>query len=129
MYGHTEDLYLLRRRHLREMGEPIRDSLALSNLLLCDESESSLNEDNETIIAERSEQQNPQFDDDEDYVAELVLQENQRFETQPTKTTSSFDRLIAIDWILTVSNQSLTHTHTKQTNKQKVEIFFSLMKL
>ncbi|CAE6154033.1 unnamed protein product [Arabidopsis arenosa] len=81
------------------MGEP-SDSLAL---LLCHESESSLNEDDERI--ERSEEQEPHFpttiDDDEDYVAELVLKENRRFETEPTKTTSSVDRLIAIDWILT----------------------------
>ncbi|KAL1190425.1 Cyclin-D5-1 [Cardamine amara subsp. amara] len=93
------------------MGEPIRDNLALSNFLLCHESESSLNEDdddNETI--ERSEPKNPHFAssssttttiDDENYVAELVLKENQRFETEPMKTTSSFHRLIAIDWILT----------------------------
>lgn len=90
------------------MGEP-RDSLALSNLLLCHESESSLNEDDDERI-ERSEQV-PHFVTttigDEEYVAELVRKENLRFETEPTKTTSSFDRLIAIDWILTVRN----HTH------------------
>lgn len=125
MYGHPEDLYLRRRLRLRrllhQMGEPsdFRDSLALSNLLLCHESESSLNEDNETI--ERSDQK-PHFASssssitigDEDYVAELVLKENQRFETEPTKTTSSFDRLIAIDWILTVRNH---------TNKKKFRFF------
>ncbi|XP_010444922.1 PREDICTED: cyclin-D5-1-like [Camelina sativa] len=86
------------------MAEP-SDSIALSNLLLCHESESSLNLDEERI--ERSEQV-PHFPttigDDEDYVAELVRKENRRFETEPTKTSSSsssFDRLIAIDWILT----------------------------
>ncbi|XP_019088999.1 PREDICTED: cyclin-D5-1-like [Camelina sativa] len=88
------------------MAEP-SDSIALSNLLLCHESESSLNLDEERI--ERSEQV-PHFpppttidDDDDDYVAELVRKENRRFETEePTKTSSSsVDRLIAIDWILT----------------------------
>ncbi|CAH8273992.1 unnamed protein product [Arabidopsis lyrata] len=78
------------------MGEP-SDSLAL---FLCHESESSLNEDDERI--ERSEEHfATTIGDDEDYVAELVLKENRRFETEPTKTTSSVDRLIAIDWILT----------------------------
>ncbi|XP_024005383.1 cyclin-D5-1 isoform X1 [Eutrema salsugineum] len=89
------------------MDEP-RDSLALSNLLLCHESESSLNQegDDETNLR-RSEQPHCFVaattigDDDEDYVAELVRKENLRFEAEPTKTTSSFDRLIAIDWILT----------------------------
>ncbi|EOA17001.1 hypothetical protein CARUB_v10005238mg [Capsella rubella] len=82
------------------MGEP-SDSIALSNLLLCHESESSLNEDDERI--ERSEQE-AHFAttiDDEDYVAELVRKENQRFDTQPSKTSSSLDRLVAINWILT----------------------------
>ncbi|CAD5330222.1 unnamed protein product [Arabidopsis thaliana] len=82
------------------MGEP-KDSLAL---FLCHESESSLNEDDDETI-ERSDKQEPHFTttiDDEDYVADLVLKENLRFETLPSKTTSSSDRLIAIDWILTV---------------------------
>uniref|UniRef100_A0A1J3JRW4 Cyclin-D5-1 n=1 Tax=Noccaea caerulescens TaxID=107243 RepID=A0A1J3JRW4_NOCCA len=97
------------------MGEPsgARDSLALSNLLICHESESSLNEDDDETNTKRSDEQQQQphsfavapttiGDDDEDYVAELVRKENRRFEaTEPTKTTSSFDRLIAIDWILT----------------------------
>lgn len=81
------------------MGEP-KDSLAL---FLCHESESSLNEDDDETI-ERSDKQEPHFTttiDDEDYVADLVLKENLRFETLPSKTTSSSDRLIAIDWILT----------------------------
>lgn len=96
------------------MGEP-RDSLALSNLLLCHESESCLNEqqdDDETKIERSDEQQQKPHclplsatigDDDEDYVAELVRKENLRFDdnSKPTKTTSSLDRLIAIDWILT----------------------------
>ncbi|KAJ0240824.1 Cyclin-D5-1 [Hirschfeldia incana] len=89
------------------MAEP-RDSLALSNLLICHESESCLNEqnDDETKI-ERSDYEQKSFaaigDDDEDYVAELVRKENHRFDdNKPTKTTSSsLDRLIAIDWILT----------------------------
>ncbi|CAF2032751.1 hypothetical protein HID58_078814 [Brassica napus] len=95
------------------MGEP-RDSLALSNLLICHESESCLNEqqqdddDDETKIERSDEQQKPHCfatigDDDEDYVAELVRKENRRFDDdddKPTKTTSSLDRLIAIDWIL-----------------------------
>ncbi|KAG2242457.1 hypothetical protein Bca52824_095696 [Brassica carinata] len=96
------------------MGEP-RDSLALSNLLICHESETCLNEqqdddDDETKI-ERSDEQKPHClpvsatigEDDEDYVAELVRKENRRFDVvdKPTKTTSSLDRLIAIDWILT----------------------------
>jgi cyclin D5 len=84
------------------MGEP-KDSLAL---FLCHESESSLNEDDDETI-ERSDKQEPHFTttiDDEDYVADLVLKENLRFETLPSKTTSSSDRLIAIDWILTVRN-------------------------
>ncbi|KAF8047987.1 hypothetical protein N665_2742s0004 [Sinapis alba] len=95
------------------MGEPsgARDSLAL---LICHESESCLNEqqdddDDEETKIERSDEQKPHClpvatigDDDEDYVAELVRKENQRFDdNKPTKTTSSLDRLIAIDWILT----------------------------
>ncbi|CAG7885386.1 cyclin-D5-1 isoform X1 [Brassica rapa] len=97
------------------MGEP-RDSLALSNLLICHESESCLNEqqqddddDDETKIERSDEQRKPHCfatigDDDEDYVAELARKENRRFDDdddKPTKTTSSLDRLIAIDWILT----------------------------
>ncbi|CAA7035897.1 unnamed protein product [Microthlaspi erraticum] len=91
------------------MGEPsgARDSLALSNLLICHESESSFNDDDDETNPKRSDEQQPHSvtaigDDDEDYVAELARKENRRFEAaEPTKTTSSFDRLIAIDWILT----------------------------
>ncbi|CAH8315532.1 unnamed protein product [Eruca vesicaria subsp. sativa] len=90
------------------MSEP-RDTLSL---LICHESESCLNEqddDEETKIERSDEQKQKQHsfavlttigEDDEDYVAELVRKENHRFD-ENTKTTSSIDRLIAIDWILT----------------------------
>lgn len=116
------------------MGEPsgARDSLALSNLLICHESESSLNEDDDETNTKRSDEQQQQQphsfavapttigDDDEGYVAELVRKENRRFEAaEPTKTTSSFDRLIAIDWILTVRN-----TLSQQKEEKKKNPFF-----
>lgn len=95
------------------MGEPsgARDSLALSNLLLCHESESSLNEEEDETNLKRSEEEQVTTtigdEDDDEFVAELVRKENRRIENeQPTKTTSSFDRLIAIDWILTVRKKT-----------------------
>lgn len=115
------------------MAEPsgARDSLAL---LICHESESCLNEqqdddDDEETKIERSDEQKPHClpvatigDDDEDYVAELVRKENQRFDdNKPTKTTSSLDRLIAIDWILTVRKHQ---KHTPQKKKDKT-FFYS----
>lgn len=134
MYEHTEQAnFYLRRNRRREMSRE-RDSLALSNLLLCHESESSLNEEEGDEIKRSEEEQElvvtTTIGDDE-FVAELVRKENQRIEDEPIKTTSSsssFDRLIAIDWILTVRN---TLNQTKPffffNFLLKILIFFFLM--
>ncbi|CAN8328355.1 unnamed protein product [Cochlearia groenlandica] len=92
------------------MSEETKDSLALSNLLLCHELESSLNDDDEeeedeTHLKRSEEKFTTIGEEDEDYVAELVRIENRRFEAEPIKTTSSLDRLIAIDWILTTRSR------------------------
>ncbi|KFK30376.1 hypothetical protein AALP_AA7G253200 [Arabis alpina] len=86
------------------MTEPNRerDSLALSNLLLCHESESSLNESEDQELDAST---TTTIDDDE-FIADLVRKENQRIGEEPIKTTSSdFHRLLAIDWILTTRSR------------------------